>query len=736
MLRVEQTENLLKAALVGSILVLSIIAGFTFSEFRAVADSQQLVTDSYQRQALLHQLQAALNEGETNARAYILTGETIFLENYNISITKIDSAILQLNTTYAEHNAVQEKFTILKYLVDQRIQNIAINLQLFVGENTNEAYNTSVIKGNELLQEIKRIIGGMLDYEKDVLIEKENINTKKKNQQPLYIFITVLFSLLVFTISYFVLVGNLRRRMKSLHRLKINNTIFNEVEKISDSSHWYFDLSKKTILFSKNFLKLLGVEADIIVPKLSFLIRIVIREDRELVLQTLKDLKNYGEMKELKVRIKTSKGESKTLILVTCLLKDEYDRDIIIGAQKDITEENTVTQELFSVNQALQLQNNFFKNAEEIAETGSYSYVFSTGKSGFSDNLFRILGYEPNSFSASAERLFNAIHPDDLPDLFYNLGLEQKIDKISQGYFRIIEKSGNIKFLASRKKMLNTDARKTLIVTFKDVTEEIMISKRLEEKNLELSNSIEELDSFNHIASHDLQEPLRKIQTFISRLKVQKELEESPVANDYMERIQKSSNRMQKLILDLLTFSRISKGNKNFVLCKLSMILDEAVHETKENINEKNATIHYDNLPEVEVISFQIQQLFVNLISNSLKYSKSDVNPHIHIKRGTITSKDRIRFSLTREVHYYKIIFEDNGIGFEQQYAETIFILFQRLHDKSQYSGTGIGLAICKKIVDNHRGFIYAESILGQGSRFSILLPKPILGPITEQVYH
>ncbi len=729
MLRVEQTENLLKASLVGSILILSIIAGFTFFQFRAVADSQTLVTDSYQRQALLQHLLSALDEGEISSRAYILTEEVHFLNKYQNSKAEIDTVLNLLNTEYAENGAVREKFTILKYLVGQRIQNIAFNLQLFGSETPKGQYTSSVIKGNELLEEIKGIINEILSFEKTILKEKETLNTKKKNQQPLYILLTVLFSLLVFTISYFVLIANLRRRMKSLHRLTINNTIFNEVEKISGSSHWYFDRSKNTVKFSNNFMKLLGHNPEVFIPTVSGLLRTVVPHDRMLVLKTLKGLSNYGEMKQLKVRIKTATGEMKTLVMVTCLLQDEHGKDIIIGAQKDITEENTVTQELFSVNQALQIQNNFFKNAEEIAETGSYSYVFATGKSGFSDNLYRILGHEPNSFPGSAERLFNTIHPDDLPEMFYDLGLEQKVDRISQGYFRIIDKNGNIKYLASRKKILNKDTSKTLIVTFKDVTEEIMISKRLEDKNQELSNSIEELDSFNHIASHDLQEPLRKIQTFISRLKVQKELEESPVAKDYMDRIQKSSNRMQKLILDLLTFSRISKENKSFVRCQLSIIIDEAIHETKEMITEKQAAIHYDSLPEVEVISFQIQQLFVNLISNSLKYCKNDVTPHITIKQSPLTTKDRIRFSLPKDVFYYKIEFKDNGIGFEQQYAETIFILFQRLHDKSQYSGTGIGLAICKKIVDNHKGFIYAEGNPGHGSKFSILLPKPILEP-------
>jgi PAS domain S-box-containing protein len=733
MLRIEQTGNLLKAALVGSILILAIIAGITFSQFRAAGESQKLVTNSYQRQMLLQKLLAALDEGETSARAYLLTEEVHFFEYYNNSTSKIDTILNQLNEEYDEDNVVKERFTILKYLVGQRMLNLAYNIQLYKGEVPQENYATSVILGNELLDEIKEIISGLLAFESEVLVEKEAYNTKKKNQQPLYILFTVLFSLVVFTISYLVLLANLKRRMKSLHKLNINTTIYNEVERISDSSHWYFDVSKKSLIFSKNFLKLLGYEPDDFVPKLTFLIRIVIPQDRFLVLKTLKSLINYGEMKQLKVRIRTSTGELKTLILVTCLLKDENDGDIIIGAQKDITEENSVTQELFSVNQTLQIQNNFFKNAEEIAETGSYSYVFASGKSGFSDNLYRILGYEPNSFPASAERLFDAIHPDDLPELFHDGGLEQKIDRICQGYFRILDKTGKIKFLASRKKILNKDSQKTLILTFKDVTEEIMISKRLEEKNLELSNSIEELDSFNHIASHDLQEPLRKIQTFISRLKVQKELEESPVAKDYMERIQKSSNRMQKLILDLLTFSRISKENKNFVRCQLAIIIDEAIHETQESLNEKQALIKYEDLPEVEVISFQIQQLFVNLISNSLKYSKPNVPPKINIKRSTVTSKDRIRFSLTKEVQYFKIIFEDNGIGFEQQYAETIFILFQRLHDKSQYTGTGIGLAICKKIVDNHKGFIYAEGIPGQGSKFSILLPKLILDTMSTR---
>lgn len=239
-------------------------------------------------------------------------------------------------------------------------------------------------------------------------------------------------------------------------------------------------------------------------------------------------------------------------------------------------------------------------------------------------------------------------------------------------------------------------------------TEELNASnKLLEEKNIQLENSNKELESFNYIASHDLQEPLRKIQTFISFIKDRNMSHEE--AEPYIKKIHSSAGRMTQLIKDVLVYSRLS-AEKDFVHVDLNEILDTVIADYELLIKEKKAKIERGWLPAIKGIPLQMEQLFSNLISNSLKYCE---------KTPVITISHEIN-PLTNSLH---LIFKDNGIGFDAQYSDQIFKLFQRLHGKGDYAGTGIGLSICKKIVEQHNGSISAKSQPGQGATFNITLP-------------
>lgn len=246
-----------------------------------------------------------------------------------------------------------------------------------------------------------------------------------------------------------------------------------------------------------------------------------------------------------------------------------------------------------------------------------------------------------------------------------------------------------------------------------------------EKRATELIMANKELSAFNYISSHDLQEPLRKIQVFISRIFDDETLELSEKNKDYFKRMQSSANRMQILIDDLLAYSRLNITDIVFEKIIIDKIVEEVVQELSlaQNIEEKNAIINYAKLPKIQGIPFQLKQLFTNLIINSLKYSEPNKAPVIDIKSTIINGIDVLDNRADKNKRYHKITIADNGIGFEQQYAEKIFTLFQRLHDKQTFSGTGIGLAICKKIVENHQGFIVATGVPNQGATFNIYLP-------------
>ena len=260
-----------------------------------------------------------------------------------------------------------------------------------------------------------------------------------------------------------------------------------------------------------------------------------------------------------------------------------------------------------------------------------------------------------------------------------------------------------------------------IIVT--DLTEKKANDKVLEEKNKELERSNIELASFSYAASHDLQEPLRKIQAFISRILLLDEGNFSSAGRDYFLRITKAAIRMQQLIDSLLNYSRISTAEKILVSTDLNELLGQTRENLRELIEENNAVIEANALPTVYVMPLQFQQLLTNIISNAIKYKKENVNPVISIKVGRVPAS-HVDTDLSSSANtYWKISIADNGIGFDPQYSTRIFELFQRLHSRDEYDGTGIGLAICKKIIQNHNGVITTESEPGKGATFNIYLP-------------
>jgi light-regulated signal transduction histidine kinase (bacteriophytochrome) len=229
-------------------------------------------------------------------------------------------------------------------------------------------------------------------------------------------------------------------------------------------------------------------------------------------------------------------------------------------------------------------------------------------------------------------------------------------------------------------------------------------------KALEASNR--ELQDFIFVASHDLQEPLRKIQSFGNFLKEETEGTLSPAAADYLSRVQSAARRMSVLIEDLLQLTRISTKAKPFESVDLSEIISEVQADLEIQLKETGGRIEAGGFPRLEGDPTQIRQLFQNLISNSLKYRKPGVPPVVQVENKTAAGEKSCR-----------VWVRDNGIGFEPQYAEKIFNIFQRLHTNEEYEGTGIGLAICRKVVERHGGSIVAKSQPGEGALFEVVLP-------------
>jgi len=233
----------------------------------------------------------------------------------------------------------------------------------------------------------------------------------------------------------------------------------------------------------------------------------------------------------------------------------------------------------------------------------------------------------------------------------------------------------------------------------------------------ELERSNRELEDFAFVASHDLQEPLRKIRAFSDRLVKKFSAELCDQGQDYISRMYASSERMSRLIEDLLNFSRVSTKQREFEVVDLNQLIQEVVDNLDFAISSRSADITIESLPTIEGDPSQLRQVFSNLLSNSLKFTDPATTPVISI------ANDRANEGENVSPDTICIVVKDNGIGFDEQYKDRIFNLFQRLHGKDEYSGTGIGLAICRKIVERHGGAIEVRSEIGRGTEFKIRLP-------------
>jgi light-regulated signal transduction histidine kinase (bacteriophytochrome) len=246
---------------------------------------------------------------------------------------------------------------------------------------------------------------------------------------------------------------------------------------------------------------------------------------------------------------------------------------------------------------------------------------------------------------------------------------------------------------------------------------------QLEHKNKELENAHKELASFTYVSGHDLQEPLRKIQNFITCILLEEEKKLSASGKGYFQRLRQATKRMQALIEDLLAYSRLWNNGQKVEKTNMNVVVDEVRIHFEKALKEKKATIEVKSLGRIDMIRRQFHLVIHNLISNSLKFSGSARASHIRIKSEIVHGSELHHEGLASEINYCHIAYADNGIGFDPRYSERIFEVFQRLHGQEKYKGTGMGLAICKRIIENHHGIIQASGKVNAGAWFDIYIP-------------
>lgn len=421
------------------------------------------------------------------------------------------------------------------------------------------------------------------------------------------------------------------------------------------------------------------------------------------------------------------KGNKRILqIIKSPILGEDGSSDELLGIAMDITESHLASEQIEKAEEALKESEQRLELAISGANLGIWDWNLKTGETTFNEQWGKMLGFELEEISQNVDTFTNNIHPED------RLLLTQAIQNHVIGKtlyfeveFRMKTKSGEWKWIYDRGKVMSWDENGLplrALGTHMDITErkqaENEVANKIEEvneKNQELQQYIDsnmQLENFAYIASHDLKEPLRTVGNFAELLKKRYADVLDQSGQEYLDFIVGGAKNMNHLIEDLLTYSRVTNQEHTLEEINLPDLLALIKHGISNFIEEKQATIQYEGIPSMLIANrTKLKQLFQNLIVNGIKFHKKETKPEIKI-----IAKEK------EELWQFEI--RDNGIGIDPDYHEKIFLLFKKLHGKKEYQGTGIGLALCKKIVEQHSGNIWVESTPGEGTSFFFTLKK------------
>ncbi len=432
-------------------------------------------------------------------------------------------------------------------------------------------------------------------------------------------------------------------------------------------------------------------------------------DDRLKVKTALEKAMNDGEY-ECEYRY-TRRNIQKVLYSRGKVIFDKGRAATMVGTVSDVTEKANLIRQLLE-NQELS------KQAQALTNLGSWKWSIESDSIEWSDEMYRIYGLEPQSEKITFQRFLTFIHDDDRNRRIAEITEAVRTGNASDYIMRINPHRGSEKVLRGKGRVILDKAGKSvgMLGTCQDITNEYNLTNELRRKNEELLRKNRDLESFNFIASHDLQEPLRKIQLYSNRILGEGGERIPEPLMKYFRKITQASNRMQKMIEDFLMFYHAMNTIESVESLRLNDVVAEACVGLKNAIEEKQPSFTIRENTALTGSRKHIVQILMHLISNAVKFSRAEAKPEIEIVSGREVAADG--------KVYTTVSIRDNGIGFDPQYATRIFELFQRLHSHDEYSGSGIGLSLCKKIAEDHHGYITAQSQPGVGSVFTVFLPE------------
>lgn len=494
---------------------------------------------------------------------------------------------------------------------------------------------------------------------------------------------------------------------------------------IAEIAMWDLNLKTKKLIYSNTLLDIFGFEKNSKIVHQDIRNRIF-SEDEHIVAKAFANALKTGVYKYEARILKVDNSIAWIKVHGKIFFDENKQPAKMVGTLMDFTTEKEIQNVLMKSEKKFRLLADSMPQLIWTSDTlGNLNY--------FNETIYNYSGLSKEEIEKNG--WLQIVHPDDREE---NVKLWMESVKTGHDFLfihRFKRYDGEYRWQLSRAiaQMDETGKVQMWVGTSTDIEEQKNFTNQLEDqiierttqlelKNRDLVNMNIELQSFAYISSHDLQEPLRKIQTFASRLADLDEQNISANAKSYLTRIEYSAKKMQNLIQDLLTYSRANSADRVFTMVKIDDIAEEVISDFSDRIEEKNAIVEYHDLGEATLIQFQFRQLLHNLVENALKFSHPGVPPIVKISVEKVDGK-LLPNAEFKDKTYLHLQVSDNGIGFELVYKEKIFEVFQRLNTESEYKGTGIGLAIVKKIVENHKGFITVASEKGVGSVFNIYIP-------------